>query len=219
MFYFVVFQYVSAPTLLLPMDVTVNGVLLGDIEGVLRGGGSTISGRFGTALHANGNQYADYGFHVDKCYHNPDKCSDGITWSLWLNLHAYESVVLDTGATDWAAFGYYIYIKTGPSFAISVKTTTTYHQYTAPYFPLNEWVHVVFTWSASNSGLVHLYINGCEEDASNENGFAYNVARFGALNTVHPFVVGNSPYGPTSTKADIDELMVWDQVLDPLQVW
>ena len=77
------------------MDVIDNGILLGDISGALRGGASIRPGKVGLALHVSGNQYVDYGFHVDKCYHNPDKCSDGITWSLWLNLHAYESVILD----------------------------------------------------------------------------------------------------------------------------
>ena len=106
------------------MDVTNNGVPLGDIEGVLRGGASIIPGKVGTALHVKGIQYVNYGFHVDKCYHNPERCSDGITWSLWLNVHTYNGVILDTVGTNKRSFGYYIQIVTGPLFLISVKTAT-----------------------------------------------------------------------------------------------
>ena len=116
------------------MDVVDNGAVLGDLDGILTGGASIKPGKIGSALHVNGNHYVSYGRHVDECYHNPDKCSDGITWSLWLNLHAYESIIMDTGATARGAFGYYIHIHSNPWFLISVKTATMFHQYAAPYF-------------------------------------------------------------------------------------
>ena len=37
-------------------------------------------GRLGQHLLSMKNkQYVDYGFHLDKCYHNPDVCRDGVT--------------------------------------------------------------------------------------------------------------------------------------------
>ena len=211
---------VSAPELRLPMDVTDNRVLLGDITGTLHGGASTIPGKVGFALHTSGNdQYVDYGLHLDKCYQNPDKCGGGITFALWLNVHAYDSVILDTGAMDSGSIGYYIFITPEHSIKISVKDTSMYHQYEAPQFPLNEWVHLVFTWP-SHAGLVHLYINGCDADATNEKGYAYNLARFSSLSSQYKFLLGAALNGIRSyAHADMDELLFWDRVLQPLEVW
>ena len=213
---------VSAPELQLSMDIAVNGLLLGDISGTLHGGASTIPGKFGSALHISGNhQYVDYGLHLDKCYHNPDKCSCGITVALWLNVHAYGSVILDTGATHAQAFGYYILINSDHSIKISVKDTPMYHQYQAPEFPLNEWVHLVFTWP-SNAGLIHLYINGCDADATNRKRYAYNLARYTSITRQSRITLGAGPDTPISYRyanADVDELVFWERVLDPLEAW
>ena len=202
------------------MDDSDGGVLQGGISGVLQGGATIISGKVGSALSINGNnQYVDYGFHLDKCYHDPDMCRDGITYSLWLNMHAYNGVILNSGATNAAAFGYYIMITSGREIKISVKTTKVYHQYMAPDFPLNEWVHIVFTWTPSNTGKIHLYINGCDADAT--NGYAYNMARFAPLTVTGRFEVGTGSFSGVLlfADADIDELIFWDQVLRPLEVW
>ena len=202
------------------MDDAVNGLLLGDIPGTLHGGASTIPGKVGTALHIRGNnQYVDYGLHLDKCYHNPDKCSGGITVALWLNVHTYGSDILDTGATHAQAFGYYMYINSDHSIKISVKDTSMYHQYQAPEFPLNEWVHLVFTWP-SNAGLIHLYINGCDADATNRKRYAYNLARYKGITRQSRITLGASPDAFMSyANADVDELIFWESVLDPLEAW
>ena len=211
--------HISVPTFWLPMDDSDGGVLHGCISGVIWGGATIISGKVGSALSLNGNnQYVDYGFHLDKCYHNPDMCRDGVTYSMWLNMHAYNGVILNSGATFSAGFGYYILVTSGREIKISVKTTTMYYQYMAPDFPLNEWVHVVFTWSLSNTGLIHLYINGCDADAT--NGYAYNMARFVSLTLTGKFQLGTGSFNDVFlfADADIDELIFWNQVLQPLEV-
>ena len=208
--------------LLLPMDDTNVGVLHGSIDGELRGGASIIPGKFGSALTLNGNgHYVDYGYHLDKCFHNPTMCRGGATYSLWLNVHAYNSMILNSGGADSAALGYYIMITSGPKFRISVKTKTTYHQYTAPEFPLNEWVHIVFTWVPSNIGLIHLYINGCDADVTNEKGYAYNVVRVKPISKTFKFILGKGRFyrRTYAAFADIDELVFWDQIMGPLEAW
>ena len=211
---------VSAPELQLSMNDDVNGLLLGDISGTLHGGASTILGKVGSALHISGNnQFVDYGLHLDKCYHNPDKCSGGITVAVWLNVHAYGSVILKSGAMHAEAFGYYIFINSDHSIKISVKDTSMYHQYQAPEFPLNEWVHLVFTWP-SNAGLFHLCINGCDADATNSKRYAYNLARFRSVTRQSRITLGPGPdvHMPYDN-ADVDELIFWEGVLDPIEAW
>ena len=202
------------------MDVFDNGVLCGDISGTLEGGASNIPGRVGSALHTNGNnQYVDYCLHFDECYHDPDKCSGGITFALWLNVHAYGSAILDTGAMDSRSFGYYIFVTPWRSIKISVKDTSMYHQYEVPRFPLNKWVHVVFTWPL-NAGLIHLYINGCDADAANEKGYAYNLARFKSISEHSRIILGAGRNASVSyANADLDELIFWERILDPLEAW
>ena len=214
--------FVSVPQLLLPMDlITDGGVLLGSIDGVLHGGASVIPGQFGSALKVNGNyQYVDYGFHLDKWYHNPDKCSDGMTFALWLNAHAYNSIILDTGGMDAYSVGYWLLIISGRSIKISIKNESMYKQYEAPDFPLNEWVHIVFTWTPSNTGLVHLYINGCDADATNEKGYAFNLARRHSISKTYKCTIGSGRNrGGPFANAYIDELISWDQNLGPLEAW
>ena len=204
------------------MDQATNdGVLLGAINGVLHGGASVIHGKFGTALRINGNkQYVDYGSHLDECYHNPDKCTDGVTFALWLNVHAYNSIILDTGGMRSYSFGYWLLITSDGSIKVSVKDELMYHQYVAPDFPLNEWVHVLFTWTPSGTGLIHLYINGCDADATNDNGYAYNLARFSTITHTFKFVLGAGEDGSVSfANAHLDDIIHWDQVMGPLEVW
>ena len=202
------------------MDVAVNGLLLGDIPGTLHGGASTIPGKVGSALHIRGNhQYVDYGLHLDKCYHDPDKCSGGITFALWLNVHAYDSVILDTGAKHAQSFDYFILINSDHSIKISVKDTSMYHQYIAPEFPLNEWVHLVFTWP-SNAGLIHLYFNGCDADATNGKGYAYNLARYKSITWQRRITLGVGPDVFMSyANVDVDEVIFWERALNPLEAW
>ena len=201
--------------------VTDGGILLGSINGVLHGGASIIPWKLGSALKVNGNnQYVDYGLHLDKCYHNPDKCSGGITFALWLNAHAANSVILDTGAMDEYSVGYWLFITGGRSIKISVKNESMYHQYEAPDFPLNKWVHIVFTWTPSNTGLVHLYINGCDADATNEKGHAVNLARFSPIKNIYKCSIGSGVNGRQPfANADIDELIFWVRDLGPLEIW
>ena len=133
-----------------------------------------------------------------------------------MNLRAYGALVLNSGGADSKSFGCYILITSGRAVKISVKTAKIYYQYTTAEFPLNGWVHVVFTWSLTNAGLIHLYIYGCDADAT--NGYAYNVARFDTMTRSHKFRLGCGNYDNSLMFAepDIDELILCDQVLTPL---
>ena len=216
----VIFNF-SEAKLRLPMDATDNGILLGDIDGTLQGGASIIPGKIGSALYINRDtQHVDYGFHLDECYHIPDQCSNGITFALWLKARGSNTEILDTGGLHFNSFGYSIEITSSRSVRISVNDASLYHRYEAPDFPLNEWVHITVTWRSSG-GLIHLYINGYDSDVANEKGYAYNLDSFTTIPLNQPFVLGIrqtvsfAPYG----QADIDEPIIWERVLIPLEVW
>ena len=202
------------------MDVVENGILIGDINGVLHGGASITPGKVGSALRVNGKkQYVHYGFHLDKCYHIPDRCNAGITFAIWLKVHTAGKDIIDTGAMFRNSVGYWLKTLDDRSIYVSFKDTLTYHQYRGPAIPLGEWVHITFTWP-SNGGLIHVYINGCDTDDNNGKGYAYNLARSDSIQFRSVFIVGAGDNGTSNfASGDIDEIIFWEKALNQHAVW
>ena len=70
------------------MDEIDGTALKGSITGTIVAGASLVSGKVGNALSTNGvDQEVRFPKNLDKCFHIPDRCTNGSTfaYSRWLN--------------------------------------------------------------------------------------------------------------------------------------
>ena len=71
-------------------DITANKVT-GDIEGLITTddtgiGAHLVPGKVNQALHIDRAAYVTYHGTENTCMHNPEMCSQGITFTMWLFL-------------------------------------------------------------------------------------------------------------------------------------
>ena len=86
----------------LPMNEVIGNVLLGSINGTMTSGISLVPGQVGNGLHMTGNTgRVDLGFHQFECFYNPDSCSQGVTFAVWVKREhgSKDGYLLNTGAT------------------------------------------------------------------------------------------------------------------------
>ena len=83
------------------MDHATVSLLLGSLNGNMTGGVSLVPGWAGNAVYMNDNTgLVDLGFHQSQCFHNPDVCTDGVTFAMWIKRDhgADTGYVVNTGA-------------------------------------------------------------------------------------------------------------------------
>ena len=203
----------SDPDLSLPMDIVNGTVLVGSISGDLKGGATLDVGFKGQALSTNGKlQYADFGSHRDQCYHNPDMCNNGVSFSLWLYTRA-PSVLIDTGGCLRAATGYGIVLRDGGVMRVFVKTEHLYENYVCRDFMSHEWTHIVTTWGPGQG--INLYIDGCDVKTCSYT----NRNRTNDIVKYPNILVGTNSRKNVFSDMLLDELHVWYDILTPDQVW
>ena len=98
----------SAAVATLPMNAVFGNVLLGYLNGTMTGGVFLVPGLSGNALYIDdGTGHVDLGFHQSECFYNPDNCSQGVTFAVWMrrDQSAAAGYVLDTGARSQSSNG------------------------------------------------------------------------------------------------------------------
>ena len=113
--------------------------------------------------------------------------------------------------------GYNIRILATRMLKISVKSGTRYD-----YFDPNvewvadEWSHLSATWTVGHG--IRAYLNGCDMDADDIKGYASAVTRSEPVSTSLPFQLGYSGGWDAAVGTTIDELFVWDGLLNSYQI-
>ena len=191
-------------------------VVQGSIPGTVISGATLTKGVVGQALKLDGiSQYVDYGTHFDECFHMPDLCTDGVTFSFWVAMHSV-GIIFTTGNHVNTMGFYAAYI--GGKLMLNTLNSTTWDRYVISDWPINQWRHVVLTWSSAD-GLV-LYINGCNADPGKSSGFAFTASRTMPNNLRFNIRIGKPP-PPFNIFAamTLDEFLVWHEILSPKHVW
>ena len=198
------------------MEVMDAGVVQGSLLGTVMNGAALTTGLVGKALKLDGNdQWLDYGNHFDECYHIPDHCSQGITISYWIIMHAYQGMIFTTGNIPKAA-GYYIFYGSTGRMSFSAKYESMFDYYKIPDWPLNQWRHVTFTWTFQE-GII-IYINGCNADPGNSLGYAYSTERSKPITERHNMKIGHADARGYASMT-LDEFFIWHQKLSSEDIW
>ena len=197
-------------------------ILDGSIPGAVFGATSLTAGIAGNALYlGGGGNYVDLGVHPGKCFYDPEACTGGVTFSLWLLVHSgWTGTVFDNGGHGTSSRGYFLRRTgsgTGGTMMVNIKTNLLTEWYRGPIIPYAEWKHVVFTWSRGNG--IRGYMNGCDADPDGRHGYYQYQTRTGSFTMENQFFLGRNTQIGQYGNQNIDELHIWHEVLQPDQVW
>ena len=208
------------------MDIIVNGVLQGSVSGNVIGSVTTASRNTGSAINFDGvTGYVDLGMHDGKCFHSPDACDAGVTFSMWLwaGDNSGTIVPLDTGSYNEGKAGYCMKLSNRVlQVVIKFVSDRGIHHYKLDGFnqyDQQHWEHIVWTWHPTQG--IRVFLNGCDTDPGGKKmRLTYTILDRVVLSNGVPFVLGARARG-FSKKANmkLDDLYIWNQVLTENEVW
>ena len=214
---------ISAHRIRLTMDSHDASTVYGDLVGTIVGNIGFSPGIKGDAANFwHKTSYIDYGIHPAECFHAPKKCTNGVTFAMWIKPSTIQpkamTMVLDTGGNYMLGLGYVIGFDTHKKYGgigMEVKTARVRYANTQP-LQTGLWSHVIFTWSENN--LILIYTNGCLAKTHDPD--------FWTEIQLPPTDVVFSLGASSTTRAGyptcsmlLDEFIVWHVVLSPDQVW
>ena len=205
------------PDVNLPMDEIFQGTVPGKFAGVIAGTGSisNVSGIKGQSLSFPRDAYLSYGMdNVDTCFHLPEHCLHGVTFSMWLWLHENmvgdNNIILSSDKNIYYDVGYRIKYRASNK-AVQVKLGAKMtHQMDEIYVDTGRWVHIAFAWHPDD--ILRVYANGCIAGHAFVNGSTRAFRR-------EEIRIGGSGASRVTAEMKIDDLMVWYKKLKPDQIW
>ena len=194
------------------------GIIQGPIEGSVLGGVSPVAGRHGNAIQTNDpDGYVEFPLDSNnKCLQDPDLCSSGVTFSLWLmnlpgNLGALFRVLSSEGCETPGA-GFCITIWSGGKVRVIITGSSTFYNYNISPLPINKWQHVMLSFKP-NEGL-QSYINGC--DAAVDQVFP-PITNFNPTPISSCFRLGGRKdyaRSPNTAHMKFDHILIWYDILN-----
>ena len=202
------------------MDVIRGGYIIGSIDGRVRGSASLVPGKQVNALSLDGiNGRVYYGKYFNECFHLPEMCTTGSTFSYWLryrnpNTGDSHGCILDTGGMYHSSHGYTLRILYPATLGATVIDVANYYVTIANIDNPFDWLFIVHTWSPSTG--INIYLNGCIMNGQMKAMFG----RTQKLRLSFPFKIGEKVYGDRQrAEMDLDNLMAWDNELTAEEVW
>ena len=205
------------------MEEIIDGILQGSILGRVVGNTTIISRDTGFGIRFDGvTGYVDFGEHAEECFHSPDPCTEGVTFSMWIwsEKPVGTVVLLDSGACDVVRPGYAIMLgKSLFHLVIKFVSDRSKHVYKARGWNHNRWQHVVWTFNRTQG--IRVFFNGCDTDPGATKGmYRSQVLRRMLPSNGAPFVLGAKArrFGKKAN-VKLDDVYVWNQVLTDHEIW
>jgi hypothetical protein len=202
----------------LPMDEIKDNKIVGlGLTPTVGGGIPSFSpGKDGKAMRMKYPTYLDFGDQRSRCLGNFDRCSNGWTVAMWLQISNVDDIgfILSSGGhTPYSNTGIALTYHKGGFMKCILKTSTTEWQ-AQVVMSLQTWYHVVIAWSPQN-GLA-VFLNG---------KFTIEIkagtGRSSSTDSYRTFTIGVPNNIPTNDSADapyygdgfIDDLIIWEKNL------
>ena len=197
----------GVPDVNLPLDEILQGTVPGKFAGVVGGTGSlsNVSGIKGQSLSFPWDAYLSYGMdNIDTCFHLPEHCLHGVTFSMWLwlqeNMVEDNNIILSSDKNIYYDVGYRIEYKEFNK-AVQVKLgPRLIHQMDEIYVDTGMWVHIAFTWHPDD--ILRVYANGCIAGHAFVNGSTRALHR-------EEMRIGGKGGRWVTAEMKIDDLLVW----------
>ncbi len=155
--------YLSVTDLWFPFECVSDGVLLGPINGTLKGGASLVREGYESALQTiDDTQYVTFGDQSHICLGNLSHCPYGFTLAIWLKTpeQPQQNFFVSSGSHTVQGHGIGLFKNNGyigASFKIHPSATYWVAQ-SGFYMDTDTWYHVSMTWSQGSGA--HLYADG-----------------------------------------------------------
>lgn len=188
----------------------LDGIREGSINGSVVGNPSLVGGLHGQALQLNNiNDFINYGNRSSECYANPAACTDGVTFSFWIQQKEHQSgFILASTRYGYDSYGYYIRVRDSDrAIKFSVKEVDLFQYISVKVPDINVWYHVAFTWRKDEN--VTGYINGCDAGVDEETR-----PRSEPFRTYHSLYIGDV----TGTPIILDEMLAWNDKLTDAEI-
>ncbi|MDP3698973.1 MAG: LamG-like jellyroll fold domain-containing protein [Nanoarchaeota archaeon] len=184
-------------------------------NGILGGDAMAIPGKVDNAFYFDGQgDYLSLGQKPGTIFSDPTGSS--LSVSFWMRTNATKGpqgalYILDSGAGTAARRGFYCSTNQG-KLDCAIKHANTIYQVSANNaVPLNVWKFVTFTFDTAKEEL-KLYVDG----ASVASGTKATLSS--ASSPVPASVIGATNLQTLSFNGLLDEMVVWNRVLTPLEV-
>ena len=96
------------PAVFLSMNDAIGYVLKGSMNGNTTGGAVLVPSQFGNGIYlSDEHSRVDFGNHQSKCFYDPDMCSQGVTFAIWIKGGPWvqKGYIFNTGANSKASKG------------------------------------------------------------------------------------------------------------------
>ena len=210
----------SGPDVDLPMDTVVSTKLQGSLEGHMMNGARLVAGQNGKALCLDAAfQYVEFSPGEEhECLKNPDHCSLGITFSMWLmDLGNTDFINIFLGNDGCQPTGIGFCFGFVPSaFFATIRGGSSAYRYRIPRSEKDTWEHIVIQFHPN--GTIKFYKNGCDT-------YSYSIKE--GYNMISP----HSPESRWENKlftlshADngayikLDDFLIWYDMILPDRIW
>ena len=90
------------------MDEAIGNDVQGSFIGTMTTGAALVNAQVGKGLYTDGQTgHVNYGNHYNECCHNPDMCTQGVTFGMWIKRGsgATAGIILDSGGTIYDTKG------------------------------------------------------------------------------------------------------------------
>ena len=201
----------------------LDGTLQGSIPGKLVGNTTVITRDMGFGIEFDGvTSYVDFGIHDGECFHSPDACTDGVTFSMWIwsERPMGDVVPLDSGGYDIWKAGFTIRLwKNALQIGVKFVGDKGKHRYVVKGWNHNRWQHVV--WTCNQTQGIRVFLNGCDTDPrATREMYKFQVLRNMRASSGVPFVLGAKARNfARNAKVKLDDVYVWYQVLIDQEIW
>ena len=196
-----------------PMDMLVNGILIGSINGTVARGIGLMAGRNGLALYTNGvDEYVNFGYQGNTCLGYFILCSRGWVSALWVQLeNDGYAIIMDTGVFANRGMLIATNSKSYTSINIRFQSDNKKWRLSEKVTPAQGWIHVVATWRLCLGAKMYI-------DGKLVKTLIFSRNKTVPLTDARRFVLGANGMYNNMFKGALDELRVWDTVMSDEEV-
>ena len=183
---------------------------------------SSVPGYHGEALYTGGpNQYVEMTLdEKNRCLQNPDWYGSGVAFSFWvMNLPGNTKYrlhpIYESNGCRIGQIGFCLgHVR--DHFFIVIRSNSHEYRNRIPPLEANEWQHVTFT--SIVSGIIKLYVNGCDSTSYRIlEGYQLVTAPTGSATARSTSFRFGSKWDGTHMK--LDHVLIWYDVLSADDTW
>lgn len=188
----------------------------GKNHGTINGNIRRIPGMVGSALHLYGdNSFLDFGSLPGTCFNDPMSCKTGFAIAFWLRIPNFEgNKIIIQMAKSRNSRGFTVWTRRHNRNKIHISVNSHKKMYRSEAdWSTDHWTHVAIVWHRQQNTL-KIYYN-CTLYSTGKNPEISKTKE--SIDSVS-LVVGATQSNKKHSKAQIDELALWNRTIEPEEI-